>query len=501
MDKRTQQSQHMTAQRRRRRGAIGSLLWLAFGSGVAAFSSPSSMMTMKVDLVGRRTTSTTESSSNQMGGRKLGIPTGSQLDMICQDQNEFEMSVGHAMDVLRQDYPHILNDKPGKPSLRNRVHLLDVLDAFGESVKLTKSFLFLLWIPPQDFSIYDANLELIDPSGVQLHGLKNYKTSFQLLHAVVAIFYCPERSGLTFRMCYDKARQNIRIHWNAQVIPKAIFGGYKTTLHVDGISVYEISRNSGNITQHRIERLLINDASVTPEQGIFAALRGHAVKSDVDSIPVFNTDMPVVLATADPQWTRNSFWENRVLEFHNFYPLSRSLLFSSEEEGDRKRIMQKKKADSSELSAMDASSMESSTDGEALEKKNLARKNFGLDPLTPEEFTDLQEKVRELDNQQQQRAAVSAAEMASKKKKEEGGFFKKLMAGVLEDTCDSNYDCESPEVCCDFGFKKMCCSSGMRVIDGPPRPRSRFGDLAEIPVYGPPPNYPPSSDPQGGYRY
>jgi hypothetical protein len=348
--------------------------------------------------------------------------------------------------------------------------------------------------PTSDFSIYDTNLELIDPSGVQLNGVKNYKASFQLLHAIVAIFYCPERSGLTFRMCYDKARQNIRVHWNAQVIPKAIFGGYKTTLHVDGISVYEISRESGNITQHRIEHLLINDAKVNPEQGIWAALRGLAVKSDVGSIPALNVDnnmmMPAMSSLAAMADDSSSGGGNQMVRFHNFHPRSRSFLFGEDDD----------KGDSTELSVMDASSMDSSSSSSissALEKKNLTRKKYGLDPLTPEEFSDLQEQVRELSNQQEQRAAASAAEMAAKKKKEEGGFFKKLMGDVLEDTCDSNYDCERPEVCCDFGFKKMCCSSGMRVLDGPPR--SRYGDWAKIPVIeSPGPNYPPS-DPRGGY--
>ena len=66
-------------------------------------------------------------------------------------------------------------------------------------------------------------------------------------------------------MCYDKARQNVRISWNAEVIPKTIFGGQKSTLYVDGISVYEFSKASGNITQHRIERLVINDTPIAPE--------------------------------------------------------------------------------------------------------------------------------------------------------------------------------------------------------------------------------------------
>lgn len=340
-----------------------------------------------------------------------------------------------------------------------------------------------------DYSIYDPELEIIDPSGVKLHGVNNYKASFRLLHAIVGIFYCPERSGLTFRMCYDKARQNIRIHWNAQVIPKAIFGGVKTTLHVDGISVYELSRNSGNITQHRIERLVINDNPFMPEEGVFASLRGYAVNSKVDGIPSLNVKGCSKMADA-------VFGEDQkahMVPFQNFVPLSRSILFSSGMgEGDEDSSLP--------LAAMSSLSSGSyDGNGDALEEKNLARKKFGLKPLTPEEYVDLQKQVAELDVQQQKRAAAYAAEMAKKKKDEEPGFMKKLFGKALENTCESNYDCESPEVCCDFVFKKMCCSSGMRILDGPPQ--SREGQLALIPVTADPSPYPPIYGRDGNQRY
>jgi len=372
------------------------------------------------------TTGTSSSGSN--------IPPGSPLAMICLDQQEFELEVGHAMDVLRKDYPKILHTQP-------------------------------------DFSIYDQDLELIDPSGVQLHGVKNYKAAFRLLHTVVGIFYSPSQSILKNRMCFDKARQNIRIHWNAEVIPKAIFGGEKSTLHVDGISVYEFSRVSGNITQHRIERLVINDTPIVPEQGVFAALRGYYNrKSDMEGIPVWNSGLEA-----------NG---NEVVPFRNFSPTSRSVLFERTD-----GLVQR-----SQLGAASPNSSDLDPSEEALEAKNAARKKFGLEPLSMEEFTELQEQVRQLDAQQQQRSAAAAAEMAAKKKKEEGGgFFKKIFGEALQDTCESNYDCERPEVCCDFGFKKMCCSSGMRILDGP---KSRYGDWAEVPVIANPgPNYPPLDDP------
>jgi hypothetical protein len=324
-----------------------------------------------------------------------------------------------------------------------------------------------------DFTIYDEDLELIDPSGVHLLGVKNYKAAFSLLHAVVGIFYCPDQSTLKNRMCFDKARQNVRIHWNAEVRPKAIFGGHKSTLHVDGISVYEFSRVSGNITQHRIEKLVINDTPIVPEDGIFAALRGYAAKKNVDGIPVFNVGIEAGFQS-----------NNHLLRFRSFSPVSsRSLLFSSRDKS------------STQLLAVGSSDGDPVYD--AFEEKNAARKKFGLAPLTPEEFNELQEQVSALDAQQRQRSAASAAEMAAKKKKEEqGGFFKKIFGNALEDTCDSNFDCQRPEVCCDFGFKKMCCTSGMRVMDGP---QSRQGQLAEIPVIASPgPKYPPF-DPPGRF--
>ena len=277
---------------------------------------------------------------------------------------------------------------------------------------------------------------------------------------------------------------------------------------------------SGNITQHRIERLVINDTPIVPEDGIFAALRGHAVDSQVDGIPVFNSGtITTATTTLIGGGTMTNIYhqqnhhhqQQQVLPFRNFSPVSsRSVLFSTDDTTattNKKNNSNNKKAggDKEHASSSTSSSSSSSTQlsavsgpdngsgggggGDELERKNAARKKFGLPPLTPEEFAELQEQVSQLDAQQQQRAASAAAEMAAKKKKEEaGGFFKKLFGNALDNTCESNYDCQRPEVCCDFGFKKMCCTSGMRILDGP---KSREGQLAEVPVIANPgPNYP-----------
>jgi hypothetical protein len=46
-------------------------------------------------------------------GRKAP-PAGSPLDMICEEEESYEIHVGRALDTLRRDYPHILTDQPGK---------------------------------------------------------------------------------------------------------------------------------------------------------------------------------------------------------------------------------------------------------------------------------------------------------------------------------------------------------------------------------------------------
>jgi len=83
--------------------------------------------------------------------------------------SDFELSVGKALDTLRNDYPDLLTQPP-------------------------------------DYSLYDKNVEVIDPSGVRVHGLQTYKNSFRVLHAVVKVIYCPDRSEMRFRMCFDKVR-------------------------------------------------------------------------------------------------------------------------------------------------------------------------------------------------------------------------------------------------------------------------------------------------------
>lgn len=314
-----------------------------------------------------------------------GQKKSDMLNMICDERREFEMNLGKAVDTLRKDYPTLLTEAP-------------------------------------DFSIFDENIEAVDPSKFTIHGLKNYKTSFVVVRSLVNFFYCPDASGLTFRLVFDWARSSIRVSWNAVLIPK--LGGESAKLHVDGISVYEVDRASGLITQHRIEHLLLNNNPIKAPKGVF-----YALSNQVSG----NQEVPVL----------------------GGYNIAGGDFFSQNDDDFGVRNVFYSSAD---------------TDADAFERKNRSRKNFGLPPLTMEEFIEIQAEIKKIDMKQEKKKSQlmeAAAQKAEEERKEEkrnrfGKMFKKAMG----QNCETNFDCERPEVCCDLIVTKVCCSSGMRVFDG-----------------------------------
>jgi len=235
-----------------------------------------------------------------------------------------------------------------------------------------------------------------------------------VLRAIVSVFYCPDESGLTFRLIFDWARNSIRVSWRAVLIPKAIYGGIRNTLYVDGISVYEVD-NEGKIIQHRVEHLLLNDHPMLAPKGIFAA-----VTEEARGIPVLGMEGGSV------------FKPIRVSA-----PLANTVHLSSS---------------NAEATGFDM---------DAFNTRNNYRKKFGLPPLTPEEFKEVEAQVQILAKETQAKREALAQTAQQRQRK---GIF----SGILSDSCETNFDCERPEVCCDFIFKKVCCASGIGVVNGSP---------------------------------
>lgn len=169
------------------------------------------------------------------------------LQHLVDERREYEINLGKAMDTLRKDYPMMLKQKP-------------------------------------DFSIYHEDIQVTDPSGVQVKKLSGYKNSFRFLQAVVGMLYNTDRSTVQFRMVYDFARQSIRVSWNAMLVPK-IVGNRRNSLYIDGISVYNMDAESGKIIEHRIENMLINNTPVQPPYGVLSALSQELI-ANRQQVPV-----------------------------------------------------------------------------------------------------------------------------------------------------------------------------------------------------------------------
>jgi len=330
-------------------------------------------------------------------GRRSSQPYASKfrLKMINDERREFELNLGKALDTLKKDYPDMLTKGP-------------------------------------DFDIYTDDVDMVDPTGFTLHGLKNYKTFFQVLHSFISFFYCPESSGLTFRLIYDWNRSAIRVSWNAVLIPK--LGGVRNKVHVDGISIYKVDRGTGMITKHTIDTLLLNDKPVLAPKGIF-----HAVNNEL--VPA-GTGVPAGPIYSIPPHTRVSRNTN-----------SNTVLKMSASSND---------AESS------SGKSSSEFDSVSFEKKNATRRKYGLPPITQEEFTKIEAEVKKLAAQTRQ-AGEAAAELSRREleNSQKSNLLSKMFEGIMKDGCESNFDCERPQVCCDLIVKKVCCSSGVGVYDPP----------------------------------
>lgn len=371
-----------------------------------------------------------DAATNDNNGVSSSCPSSSTLSMMVDQQREFEINLGRAVDTLKRDYPKLLSNDPS-------------------------------------WNIYHTDLEVIDPTGVSLHGLSNYKRAFSFIHAVVYMFYCEEKSCLTFRSTYDWARKSIRISWNVELVPKMLMGGTRNTLHVDGISEYYLDRASGLITEHKVSHLLINDQPVTPEKGVFNAL-AEMSPVNPDGVPVFFG------AELLESPSKKVHWEDLTnVQFQTWNPLTS--LMSGGKSPSSSSLFNNPNEQAMQLPDNNNNNNAINTDSQvpydrdALQKKNESRQKFGLPPITPDEFIKIDEEVRAMDAVNKKKATYLAEQLSQGRKKEEkDSFLNSIFGGVLKNGCESNFDCERPQVCCDVGFKKICCSNGLGIVDGIP---------------------------------
>lgn len=131
-----------------------------------------------------------------------------------------------------------------------------------------------------DYSIYHDDISLKASDGqIQLSQLSSYKKAFGFTRTMLSLLYDTDKSIIQSRMVYDSTRTQIRVSFNARLVPKIIRGA--RTVHVDGISVYSLDLSSttikdtetgkliknngaGKILEHRIDKLLVNGNPLQP---------------------------------------------------------------------------------------------------------------------------------------------------------------------------------------------------------------------------------------------
>lgn len=163
---------------------------------------------------------------------------------MVDEQRELQMNVGKAMDVLRKDYPYFMKRAP-------------------------------------DYSIYHDSISLKASDGqIQVTKLSSYKKAFGIMRTMLSLMYDTDRSIIQSRMVYDTTRSQIRVSFNAMLVPKLGALTMGRPVHLDGISVYSIDLShtmredekgnmvkndgAGKIIEHKIEKLLVNGAALQP---------------------------------------------------------------------------------------------------------------------------------------------------------------------------------------------------------------------------------------------
>ncbi|CAM9642931.1 unnamed protein product [Chrysoparadoxa australica] len=160
-------------------------------------------------------------------------------------EDEFELNVGRVIDTLQQDYPVI----------------------FQENI---------------DFSIYDEDIILQDPSGVQVKGIRNYKrvmATLRFLRQAVMTRKVETR----FRVNYDGLGSRIRVSWNFVFIRSDM----QAPIYLDGISRYDLNRR-GLVQSHTLEQLIVNKTPLAPPFVSFLNVNMDNIMQRSPGVPALN---------------------------------------------------------------------------------------------------------------------------------------------------------------------------------------------------------------------
>lgn len=433
-------------------------------------------------------------------------------------KDDFTLHIGRALDTLRNEYPNLLTQSPDYTLYDDHVCLCVDLP--------TSPLTALTYNSVSGLSRYKMVWDMIHGVIALMYNVdQSYMSSIKLCHDRVRgnVVRVQWHAVLFPRWQKQEHHHQQHVQSAADSSPAAVFGQphppppSSKCHHVDGISVYELDWTTGKIIQHRVEQLVYTN-NAQPIMVMDEVMLRQAAK-------VVGGGIPVRMVESDDSYNLNrqsssntpedigSFMvEFRPPMFNSFRPSS---LFAMEAEQPSKlqpstaanKISSSNDVMSTttptnnkiDVSAVDEASSKSSAsasgdagvvvtmiDTVAFDAKNKSRQKFGLKPLSVEEFLNIEHQVEQLAHAQQE--AIKEAKLLSQQQQAEKeaatgpSLFDKVFGSVMKnlDTCESNFDCERPQVCCDYIFAKKCCTSGSPILSN----TSKQLQYARIPVYG-----------------
>mmetsp|Transcript_8353 Transcript_8353/g.27361 ORF Transcript_8353/g.27361 Transcript_8353/m.27361 type:complete len:286 (-) Transcript_8353:806-1663(-) len=145
------------------------------------------------------------------------------------DVSEFELNLGHCIDTLNGDLPYLFD----------------------------REF--------QDH-IFTRDIELRDPSGVQLQGKQAYRQVFAMIRGLKRLTASDVES--TYRLRYNDLHRRIEVRWHSKWSSSAV------SFYVDCISHYYV-RDDGLINKHVVDNIDVNSRPLDPPYNSWLALRIH----------------------------------------------------------------------------------------------------------------------------------------------------------------------------------------------------------------------------------
>ena len=112
-----------------------------------------------------------------------------------------------------------------------------------------------------DYSIYEPDIELADPTGINFQGIKPYRNLFTILRFCARNIFTAHE--ITFKMNYSPWEQAVVVPWHVKIKSDVPGMGKGKPLYVDGISRYYVNYN-GLVYRHEVSNIAINGLSAEP---------------------------------------------------------------------------------------------------------------------------------------------------------------------------------------------------------------------------------------------